>query len=106
MNRHSVDSDNRSEVLTGLHMVYLGGPHDGVVADFPRRDFTAISLSRHEWDGVRTDTYQRTTFVHFGPGPVRTVFQHAGQSFTSVRTGLVHRLAVRLRFRSPIALEI
>jgi len=84
-------------VLTGLKVIYEGGPLHDKTDDFPNRDLEHVVVGLHRRNRHVFETYKRTVCIDIGSH--RTIFRYAGLAFqrnnSSWWTGLLAVLRIR-----------
>src|SRR4029077_10869849 len=101
----SVELDNVEEhrVLTGLEVIYEGGPLHDKTEDFPNRDLERVVVGLHRRNWHFFETYKRTICVNIRSQ--RTIFRYAG-TFKPNNSGWWKRLLTVLCIRKLKAVVI
>ena len=98
-----LDHVEQRRVLTGLEVMYEGGPLNDKTDDFPNRDLERVVVGLHRRNWNFFETYKRTICLDIRSQ--RTIFRFAG-TFKPNNSSWWERLLAVLRIHKLKAIEI
>jgi hypothetical protein len=99
-----LDRVERRRVLTGLEVIYEGGPLHDKTEYFPNRDLERVVVGLHRRNWHSFETYKRTICIDIGSR--RTIFRYAGLTFQRNNSSWWAGLLAVLRIRKLKAIVI
>ena len=99
-----LDHVEQRRVLTGLKVIYEGGPLHDKTEDFPNRDLERVVVGLHRRNWNFFETYKRTICVDIRSR--RTIFRYAGRTAKRNNSSWWKRLLTVLCIRKLKAIVI